>query len=61
MIGLSLSSFSKHNMRSYYHWVDTSAGGLLVPESTIHPVVNVSITWFDSSAGGLLVDDTVGD
>ena len=30
-----------------YHWVDTSAGGLLVPEGIINPVVNVSVlTWF---------------
>ena len=28
----------------YYNWVDTSAGGLLVPESVIFPVVSVSIT-----------------
>jgi len=26
----------------YYHWVDTSAGGLLVPEGIIRPVVSVS-------------------
>ena len=31
----------------YYHWVDTSAGGLLVLEGTIHPVVSASeLTWF---------------
>jgi len=30
-----------------YHWVDTSDGGLLVPEEIIHPVVSVSVlTWF---------------
>jgi hypothetical protein len=28
----------------FYHWVDTSAGGLLVPEGSIHSVVSVSIT-----------------
>ena len=28
----------------YYHWIDTSAGGLLVPEGIIHPVFSVSIT-----------------
>jgi len=28
----------------YYHWVDTTAGGLLVPESIILLVVNVTIT-----------------
>jgi hypothetical protein len=31
----------------YYHWVDTSADGLLVPEGIIHPVVSASaLTWF---------------
>jgi hypothetical protein len=30
-----------------YHCVDTSAGGILVPEGIIHPVVGVSaLTWF---------------
>ena len=28
----------------FYHWVDISAGGLLVPDVIIHPVVSVSIT-----------------
>ena len=28
----------------FYHWVDTSTGGLLVLEGIMHPVVNVSIT-----------------
>jgi hypothetical protein len=28
----------------YYHWVDTSVGGLLVPEGIICPVVSVTIT-----------------
>ena len=32
----------------YYHWVDTSAGGLLVPEGIIRPVVSASaLTWFN--------------
>ena len=31
----------------YHHWVDTSAGGLLVLEGIIPPVVSVSaLTWF---------------
>ena len=33
----------------YYHWVDTSrsAGGKLVPEGIIHPVVRASaLIWF---------------
>ena len=30
----------------FCHWVDTSAGGLLVPEGIVHPVVSVSaLTW----------------
>ena len=30
----------------YYHWVDTSVGGLLVPEGIIRPVVSASeLTW----------------
>ena len=28
----------------YYQWIDTSAGGLLVLEGIVHPVVSVSIT-----------------
>jgi hypothetical protein len=32
---------------NYYHWVDTSAGGLLVPGSIIRPVVSgLALTWF---------------
>jgi hypothetical protein len=31
----------------YYHWVDTSAGELLVPDGIIHPVVSVAaLAWF---------------
>ena len=31
----------------YYHWVHTSAGGLLVPDGIIRPVVSASaLTWF---------------
>jgi len=31
----------------YYHWVDTSAGGLLVLKGIIRPVVSDSaLTWF---------------
>ena len=26
----------------YYHWVDTAAGGLLVPKGIIRPVISVS-------------------
>jgi hypothetical protein len=27
----------------YYHWINTSAGGLLVPEGIIRPVVSASV------------------
>jgi aryl-alcohol dehydrogenase-like predicted oxidoreductase len=27
----------------YYHWVDTSAGGLLDPDGIIRPVVSASV------------------
>ena len=31
----------------YYHWINTYAGGLLVPAAIIRPVVSVSaLTWF---------------
>jgi hypothetical protein len=31
----------------YHHWVDASAGGLLIPEGIIRPVVSASaLTWF---------------
>ena len=43
------SKFKKHVVRikfDNYHWVDTSAGGLLVPEGILLPVVNISVlTW----------------
>jgi hypothetical protein len=33
----------------YYHWVDISAGGLVIPDGVIHPGVNVSaLVWFNS-------------
>jgi hypothetical protein len=43
----------------YYHWVDTSAGRLLVPEDIIRPVVNTSaLACFITSTGSihLLID-----
>ena len=46
-------------MLYYYHWVDTSAGGLLVPEDIIRPVVNASaLACFITITGSipLLVD-----
>jgi hypothetical protein len=46
------SKFKKHVVRikfDNYHWVDTSAGGLLVPEGILLPVVNISVlTWTHS-------------
>jgi hypothetical protein len=53
-----------------YHWVDTSAGRLLVSEGIIRPVVSVSVLtlciiylrvyhWVDTSAGRLLVSEGI--
>jgi hypothetical protein len=59
-------------LRYYYHWTDTSGGGLLVPDHIIYPAVSVSaMSWFiiistfffchwaDTSADGLLVPDHI--
>jgi hypothetical protein len=46
-------------MLYYNHWVDTSAGGLLVPEDLIRPVVNAAaLACFITITGSipLLVD-----
>ena len=43
----------------YYHWVDTSAGGLFTPNGIIRSVVSDSaLTWFITITGSipLLVD-----
>ena len=36
--------YHPHSSQCFYHSVDTSAGGLLLPEGIIRPVVSVSIT-----------------
>jgi hypothetical protein len=41
-----------HNIKylrfSYYHWLYSSAGGLLVPEAIISPVVSdLAMLWFN--------------
>ena len=41
---ISPRGYHQPSSQCLYHWVDTSAGGLLVPEGTISPVVSVSIT-----------------
>ena len=41
---ISPSGYHPPNSQYYYHQVDTSAGGLLVPEDTIHPVVSTTNT-----------------
>ena len=56
---LSSSQCFGTGMLYYYHWVDTSASGLLVPEDIIRPVVNASaLACYISSTGSipLLVD-----
>ena len=42
---ISPRGYHTPSSQCFYHWVDTSTGGLLVLESIIHPVVSVSITW----------------
>ena len=41
---ISHREYHSSSSQCYYHWIDTSAGGLLVTESIIRPVVSVSIT-----------------
>ena len=41
---ISHREYHPSSSQCYYHWIDTSAGGLLVTESIIRPVVSVSIT-----------------
>ena len=43
----------------FYHWDDTSAGGLLILEGIIRKVVSVSITAVNTSAGGLLIPEGI--
>jgi hypothetical protein len=55
----SSSQYFGTGMLYYYHWVDTSAGGLLVPEDITRPVVNASaLACFITITGSipLLVD-----
>ena len=52
---ISSPGYHTPSSQCFYHWVNTSAGGLLVPQGIIRPVVNVSITRVNTSAGGLLV------
>jgi hypothetical protein len=45
----TISPWGYHSLSSlgFYHWVDTSVGGLLVPEGIVHSVVWASpLTWF---------------
>ena len=41
---ISPRGYHTPSSQCFYHWVDTSTGGLLVLENIIHPVVSVSIT-----------------
>ena len=41
---ISPRGYHPSSSQCFYHWVDTTAGGLLVPEGIIRPVVSVSIT-----------------
>ena len=39
---ISPRGYHPPSSQCFYHWVDTSVGGLLVPEGVIGPVFNVS-------------------
>ena len=41
---ISHREYHSSSSQCYYHWIDTSAGGLLVTESIIGLVVNITIT-----------------
>jgi hypothetical protein len=41
---ISPRGYHTRSSQCFYHWVNTSVGGLLVPEGIICPVVSVSIT-----------------
>ena len=41
---ISRRGYHTPSSQCFYHWVDTSTGGLLVLECIIHPLVSVSIT-----------------
>ena len=41
---ISHREYHPSSSQCFYPWIETSAGGLLVTESIIRPVVNVSIT-----------------
>jgi hypothetical protein len=40
---ISPRGYHPPSSQCFYHWVDTSAGGLLVLEGIVHPLVSVSI------------------
>jgi hypothetical protein len=59
-----------NSLPAVYHWVDTSAGRLLLSEGIIRPVVSVSVLilciiylrvyhWVDTSAGRILVSEGI--
>ena len=41
---ISPRRYHPHSSQCFYHWMDTSGGGLLVLEGIIHQVISVSIT-----------------
>ena len=41
---ISLRVYHAPSSQCFYHWFNTSVGGLLVPEGIMRPVVSVTIT-----------------
>ena len=55
---ISPRRYHSPSSQCFYHWVNTTLGGLLVPEVNILPVVSVSITG-SIPLGGLLVPEGI--
>ena len=55
---ISPRGYHSPSSQCFYHWVNTTLGGLLVPEGIILPVVSVS-HWVNTTLGGLLVSEGI--
>jgi hypothetical protein len=59
---ISPRGYDTPSSQCFYHWVDTSTGGLLVLEFIIHASSQCFYHWVDTSTDGLLVVyDTLED
>jgi hypothetical protein len=56
---ISPRGYHSPSSQCFYHWVNATLGGLLVPEGIIHPVVRCFYHWVNSTLGGLLVPEGI--